>query len=267
MTFKEPLIHWAIIHNEEEALTLMAKDETQLKCLNSLRYTPLETARFLGKNEIEEHLHETAPRQILIQKPQKKAVETISKEEFKTHFDVEYASSLRFRDYQSLKDTIGNMPLLFKINALTTRFRENKIKWSKQLDEGAVAKVSIRWINEEIGYGLFAEEPLLKGAWIGEYTGLVRQLWRHHQDHNPYCLHYPTILWSIKYHIVDSLWIGNELRFINHSDEPNLEPEYILDRGLLHFALFAKRDIKEGEQLFFDYGEAFWKGSKKKLKL
>ena len=74
----------------------------------------------------------------------------------------------------------------------------------------------------------------------------------------------PTKFWSLQYFVMDAQNAGNELRFANHSDTPNIRPFCLIDRGLVHIGFFALRQIEVGEELTFDYGRAYWKYRKKK---
>jgi SET domain-containing protein len=48
----------------------------------------------------------------------------------------------------------------------------------------------------------------------------------------------------------------NKSRYINHSCTPNCYPE--IDEAEEHIFIYAKRAIKEGEELTYDYGKEFW---------
>ena len=133
------------------------------------------------------------------------------------------------------------------------------LKHSLALTIDFVANVSIRWIDDDVGYGVFAEEDFEAGTYIGEYTGQVRTLNRWRPDSNAYCLQYPTRLFSWKYFIIDAFKEGNETRFINHNDVPNLQLSCAVDRGLSHLIFFTNRKVKKGEELTFDYGPDFWR--------
>merc|ERR1711971_593380 len=56
---------------------------------------------------------------------------------------------------------------------------------------------------------------------------------------------------------IDSLFYGNESRFINHSCDPNVHTYNIVGQKdaqvVNRIALFANRDIKEGEEISIDY--------------
>src|SRR6185437_4445394 len=47
-----------------------------------------------------------------------------------------------------------------------------KYRW--ELKQGESASSEIRWIDRNIGFGLFARTALPKEAFIGEYLGVVR---------------------------------------------------------------------------------------------
>lgn len=54
--------------------------------------------------------------------------------------------------------------------------------------------------------------------------------------------------------IIDPTYIGNVGRFINHSCEPNLFMVPVrINNNIPRIALFALRDIKQGEELCYDY--------------
>ena len=86
------------------------------------------------------------------------------------------------------------------------------------------------------GHGLFAARPFSAGDLIGTYEGPVVQT------------DGPHVLWVESGH--ESGWTGydgrNEMRFMNHSDQPNAEMD-----GLLCYALC---NIQTGAEITLDYG-------------
>ncbi|KZT07901.1 uncharacterized protein LAESUDRAFT_713223 [Laetiporus sulphureus 93-53] len=56
---------------------------------------------------------------------------------------------------------------------------------------------------------------------------------------------------------VDSAFVGNEARFINHSHQANCSVEILLVNGDHRIGIFAKRFISAGSELFLDYGPEF----------
>ncbi|MCB1175389.1 MAG: SET domain-containing protein-lysine N-methyltransferase [Leptospiraceae bacterium] len=86
------------------------------------------------------------------------------------------------------------------------------------------------------GKGVFARAPITKGSLIGSYEGPVAKrngtyvLWITDED-------------GLEYGISGR----NKLRYLNHSNRPNAE----FDGN----QLYARRLIKAGEEITFDYGE------------
>lgn len=118
--------------------------------------------------------------------------------------------------------------------------------------------VDIRWVGEEVGHGVFAKDKIKKGTFIGEYTGIVRENVRvYFEPLNHYCYEYPILDRLERSFVIDATQ-GNFTRFINHSYEPNLKPEYAFLDGFYHCIFFALKDIQKEEQLCYNYGRNYW---------
>ncbi|KAL7034916.1 hypothetical protein ACKWTF_008177 [Chironomus riparius] len=105
------------------------------------------------------------------------------------------------------------------------------------------------------GFGAFAGEDISKGDFVVEYTGeLITQ-----QEADKRGKMYDKCKMSYLFDLssdyaVDGMFIGNESRFINHSESaPNCLVKTMTVLGDKRIALFATRNIKQGEELFFDY--------------
>ncbi len=264
---RESALHQAVIANDLAAVLELSKNQNAKNTPNSLGFTPLEIAQYLGSKEAAAILNPSPnqrPLHVVFPNIQSKTKYSI--EDFRSLLGIHYLPHLLFKNYAEFKRVIRNCPLILK-SRLNWENRALELKYHKQLQQGEVAPLEIRWIDDEIGFGVFAYEDIPAEAYIGEYTGLVRQLNRLHPDHNAYCFQYPTRFWSWNYMIIDALRAGNELRFINHSDIPNLKPACLLDRGLLHLVFLANRDLKKGEQLTIDYGSDYWRKREKRENL
>lgn len=181
----------------------------------------------------------------------------IGKEAFFERFRVIYRSHLAFQDIAEFKKILTLCPWTLKKSFLGQENRELADFFIHEISEGKIADVAIHWIDETFGYGLFANSDLPAGTFIGEFTGVVRQP-SGPDDRNAYCFHYPTRFWSWDYFMIDALYEGNETRFINHSDTPNLKPLCLCKHRLLHIVFVADRDIKSGTELTYNYGKDFW---------
>jgi len=102
------------------------------------------------------------------------------------------------------------------------------------------------------GKGVFAVQPIRKGETFIEYTGEVigwpEALRRH--PHDPDQPDHTFYFHLDEERVIDGLVGGNASRWINHACAPNCEAEDDTGRVWLK----ALRNIKVGEELFFDYG-------------
>lgn len=128
--------------------------------------------------------------------------------------------------------------------------------WKEQILMGSMPKVSIRWVGKEVGYGLYAEESLKAGSYLGEYVGEVRKN-NHHTRISDYLYSYPVLDEIGRSYVIDAE-NGSLTRFINHSTRPNLTPTYAFFDGYYHLIFLVKTPIEKGEQLSYNYGRQYW---------
>lgn len=179
---------------------------------------------------------------------------------FKEKFHIKYLKTLRFENKEAFHKVLEACPWLFKSSLFGDSLRELAEKYQDEISKGYFTDVTIDWINETLGFGLFTNKDLKKGDYIGEYLGDVRRLYRFHPETNYYCLAYPQAPWAIRLYVIDSKEAGNESRFINHSFTPNLDMKIANENNLMHILLFANQDIPKGTQLTLNYGKDFWRG-------
>lgn len=178
-------------------------------------------------------------------------------QDYQDFFGVPYLPHILFKSGPLLDLVIKQCPWTFRLGYYG--IKEDYEYYRDQIWKGTVADITIGWIDDALGYGLYANQNLPKGAFIAAYTGVVRPVNPYRYDHNPYCLHYPTRFWSYEIFVIDAGIGGNESRFANHSDFPNMNLECLYDRGLLFFFLRANQPICKGMHLTFNYGEYFWR--------
>ena len=128
----------------------------------------------------------------------------------------------------------------------------DEVKIRTLLNKPFYEMVSIRYVSDTVGYGLFAEEILHAGDMLGEYTGMVLDI---STSFNTYSLLFPSTDGNYQ---IDSSEYGNETRFINHSSNPNCEYVHVVVDGLCHVICVVKRDVRAGEQITVDYGKGYW---------
>ncbi|GMH29110.1 hypothetical protein Nepgr_030953 [Nepenthes gracilis] len=107
------------------------------------------------------------------------------------------------------------------------------------------------------GFGIFAKQPHRAGDMVIEYTGeIVRPSVADRREH----LIYNSLVGAGTYmfrvddeRVIDATRAGSIAHLINHSCEPNCYSRVITVNGDEHIIIFAKRDIKQWEELTYDY--------------
>ena len=102
------------------------------------------------------------------------------------------------------------------------------------------------------GHGAFASRTIRKGTRIVEYQG-KRSSWkkaRRRPPSNPDDPYHTFIFGLSDGKVIDASIDGNAARWINHSCEPNCEA-FEEDDGQVF--IYAKRTIRNGEELTYDY--------------
>lgn len=249
-------LHKAII---EENLELVAqlKDSNWQDQPDNHGFKPLELAQLLGRRECQTLLGNVSSPFLKVQLKDQSSPIHLDLIDFEKIFKIIYRPFLIFPSYQALEEIIHNCSYLFRFESLMGS-DQWEVSFQAKLSMGVIAKTYIRWIDSIVGYGLYADADLPHKSFVGEYTGVVRQLSKNHPNPNSYCFHYPTRFWSFKYYIIDSLEEGNISRFINHSSRPNLQPLWLLNRGVLHLIFMTNQMIPKGTELTFDYGADYW---------
>ncbi len=130
--------------------------------------------------------------------------------------------------------------------------------FDQEIKEIWTPPLSIHWIHESIGYGAFAEKPIKKYRFIGEYVGLVRKKQKKIDEENAYTFEY-TVGESLETaYTIDAKTSGNYIRFLNHKEKGNCDSLLIFHENQMRIIVRSNRDIAEGEQLTYDYGSEYW---------
>lgn len=122
-------------------------------------------------------------------------------------------------------------------------------------------------------YGLVLMEPAEPGDLIIEYVGeLVRasvaniREWKYEREYcgdgiaSSYLFRLDGIM------VIDATHQGNLARFINHSCDPNCVAKTITLNGSKRIVMYAKKSIRAGEEITYDYKFPTEKDPKKKVK-
>ena len=193
-----------------------------------------------------------------------KEIKVYRVEEYNAATGLTYLSELEFQDEKILRRIQMQCSKALENGSIGMESRWLGALHAKELESHSVADVSIRWIDETIGYGLFAEKEIRAWEYIGEYTGVVRKRNLIFKNFNDYCFAYPASLFSFRKHMIDAEDKGNELCYANHSDSPNSESMGVLFDNMYHIILRAIKDIPASAQITYNYWGYFWFNRRRK---
>jgi len=142
---------------------------------------------------------------------------------------------------------------------------ENGVSYcsNSEIQRGLPAEIEIK--RGKFGLGAFAVDYIRKGGFIGEYVG--EQIPKT-SDKKESLRDHVNLNYNFGYDLesnIDSARVGNEMRYINHAKaKANAEAGTKLVFGEQRIGLWAKKPIRRGEEILFDYGPGYWKNKKKK---
>lgn len=122
-------------------------------------------------------------------------------------------------------------------------------------------EVSIRFVSDAVGYGLYADSFIPAHTYIGEYLGIIHTTAK---AINAYSLSYPSVEGNYQ---LDASEYGGIIRFVNHESQPNCEFINIWHESILHVCCITRRGIHVDEQLTVNYGASYWHEMKKSCNL
>lgn len=187
---------------------------------------------------------------------------------FKTLFGIETTASFVNRVITDPDDTenleavweiyqsaIEDSPSPSEEQTVAARQFEKCIDEVNYAEEWA-AKCEIKWLDDEVGYAVFARKNFNSGDVIGFYAGKLT-----HRSNNPnYTVEFCDPLYEN--YCIDAQTMGNPTRFFNHAEEEDANVKLIeyYYKGIPYIMLVAKKEIEAEDQFLFDYGEEYWKG-------
>ncbi|XP_015585211.1 histone-lysine N-methyltransferase SUV39H2 isoform X1 [Cephus cinctus] len=142
---------------------------------------------------------------------------------------------------------------------------------NRVVQRGTFAKLCVFRTSNGRGWGVKTLRVIKKGTFVTQYVGEVITSEEAEKRGTEYDAAGRTYLFDLDYnqsedqclYTVDAAIYGNVSHFINHSCDPNLAVYAVwidcLEPDLPKLALFATRDIKQNEEITFDYACQFSK--------
>jgi hypothetical protein len=184
--------------------------------------------------------------------------QSIAPEQLGQWTGVPYRPHLEFASRSLVCKLLAKSASLRKQEELSRRQLWIGSYFQKELLTHPIPPISIRWIDDRIGWGLFAEKPFKEMEFIAHYSGLVRKR-RKSDASNAYGFEYLLAPGHPTSYLIDAQDQGGLSRYVNHSDTPNLSSELATYNDIAHVILYTSRPIQSGEQLCYDYGPDYWK--------
>lgn len=179
-------------------------------------------------------------------------------EEFVKETGAPFLSPLIFAEDAVLSDIQSRFAKLYKKGEITREQLWLGTYFKKEILSQPLPDVSIRWIDNKLGWGVFALRPFKKMEFIAEYGGKVRKREKN-DSKNSYCFEYVVAQGHSTPYNIDAETGGGLARYLNHSGTPNLHSALATFDNVSHVILYVKEQVQTGEQLCYDYGPDYWK--------
>ncbi len=237
------LLHWAVLNNHLDLIRVLAKDPILKFKRDAFGLSPVDIARLLNRKE---------------------AIQIFSTSKLYPFPDLptlknfEYLPFPIFETRQGFEEVLTYVAKAKRSDTISSEKIWMGIYFDKELQTASHPPISIRYIDDGVGYGVFADKTIPPCSFVGEYTGVIKERSPKLLKEKKHSLRY-TVWEGKKNFTIDAEKGGNFTRFINHSSKPNLGLQSVYWRGLPRMIFIALREIREGAQLTFDYGPIFWK--------
>lgn len=237
------LLHLAVLDNRLDVIeNLKSQPALKLK-RDHLGLNPVDLAQLLNRKEALRSL--------------RTPVEELSSIDLPSLGPFEHLSHPIFETKESFEEVLSIVADAKQGDLIPPEKIWMGIYFDKEIRKGSHSPVSVKYIDSEVGYGVFAEKKIPACSFIGEYTGVILQKKPSQLKKKIHCLRYTT--WEGKKNfVIDAEKKGNFTRFINHSSKPNLGIQAVYWHGVPRMIFVSMKEIQEGAQLTFDYGPLYW---------
>ncbi len=183
---------------------------------------------------------------------------SLTLQEFEKQTGAHWIPALDFDNFHTFQKITKKTLTLHKKGELTLEQLWLGRYFQKELFSNYIPEeIAIRWIDENLGWGVFALRDFKKNEFIAEYVGKVRK--REKADiKNAYCFEHLITHSVHSSYTIDALEQGGPSRYMNHSQNPNCNSSLATLDNLSHVIISTNRAIAKGEQLCYDYEPDYW---------
>jgi uncharacterized protein len=238
--------HRAILQD----LPLEGVDKSLLKEKDFFGFTAFDLDLLLHKKRFPSHI--TVPK---VYKEGEVCASTPG--EYESYFHIKYVPHLYFNAPRTLFKIAKRCRRSYRKSQLYVTQLWTGAYYAKEIRSLKIPNVSVRWINDRMGFGLFSDTPIPKKAFIGEYAGKLRPKRQGGSKYNSYLFEY-RIGEKATAFTIDAEAQGNYCRFINHKKKGNVDPVIVYLDGIMRVVLYANRNIAADEEITYDYGDRYW---------
>lgn len=249
------LMHLAVLAHRSDCMQMLLEQKPHLKYRkNGQGFTPIDLAKMLSR--------ETMLRQLGITSKKTLSSDPFLSIEEPDHAalgEILYLEHPVFASAYVLAQVIDWASKAKHEDLIPTERIWMGVYLDHELFHGLHPKVTLRWIDKKMGFGIFANQKIPPCSLVGEYTGYLGEMSKEEVSDKRYCAKYA--IWGVGKSrlFIDAEKMGNFTRFINHSAKPNLAMQSVYWRGIPRMACIALDTIHEGTELTLDYGNTFWK--------
>ncbi|XP_073696004.1 histone-lysine N-methyltransferase EHMT1a isoform X3 [Garra rufa] len=153
-------------------------------------------------------------------------------------------------------------PFLFECNHACSCWRTCR---NRVIQNGLRIRLQV-FRTERMGWGVRTLQDIPEGAFVCEFAGeIISDGEANVRENDSYMFNLDNKVGEV--YCIDAQFYGNVSRFMNHLCEPNLFPVRVFtkhqDMRFPRIALYASKAIQAGDELGFDYGDAYWQIKKK----
>lgn len=161
-----------------------------------------------------------------------------------------------WKKFLNEKEMVGSLYRRMRFDAFLRRIQKlgDDLPYTK--------RVAIRYINRQVGYGVFAKENIAPYSILNHYAGILR-------PDNAIAIDNDSTFEFSEFpeFSIDGKSAGNWCRFMNHSPERDPQTnaiawEHYSKWGPRIIFTACNRGIKKGAQLLYSYGESYWEENK-----